>query len=200
MMPPPKLRDPILLFLVAALFATVALKATFLPDWLRTFLMLCAMIFGLSGVVTASNWVMYMAGLRIREINKARIEGAYSLAMALHGLTMRQTELVARHDVIEIGGILGQEDIAWTIRAPGGDLPWEFMEEFLIKSKETQPYLWPIRKHDEMDWQNSEQLCTIATNLIRSRGWAERASGPYAAKLTTDLGLVVAKFGVDLDG
>jgi len=194
----PRLRDPILLFLVAALFATVALKATFLPDWVRTLFMFAAAIFGLGGVLTAVNWIAYNFGVRLREINKAKIEGMYSLACAFQGLTMRQTELVARHDVTEIAGILGQDEIVWNIRAPGGDIPWDFMADFLSKSTETQPYLWPIRKHDDMDWQNSEHLCTIATDLIIHRDWAKRAAGPYAAKLSTSLEVVAAKLGVEL--
>lgn len=198
MMPPPRLRDPILLFLVAALFAVAAAKGTFLPDWLRTLLMLIAAIFGIAGAATAVNWAAHNFGVRIREINKARVEGVYSYALALHGLTTRQTELVARHDVIEILGIVGTDDVLWNIRAPGGDIPLEFMVDFLVKSQETAPYLWSIRKHDEMEWQNSEELCTTATDLIKSKGWAERASGPYAARLTTDLGLVAAKFGVEV--
>ena len=193
---PPRLRDPILLFLVAALFATVALKATFLPDWVRTFMMFCAAIFGAAGIATALNWVTYMTGVRLKELNKAKVEGIAFAAFALKGLTIQQTELVARHDIIAISGIVGADEIAWTIRAPGGDIPWDFMSEFLEKSKDTAPYLWPVRKHDDLGWENSEYLCTLATDLIKSQGWAEKASGPYAARLTTDLGLVAGKFGV----
>ena len=109
---------------------------------------------------------------------------------------MQQTELVSRHDIVAISGLIGSEGVEWTIRAPGGDIPWDFMSDFLDKSKETNPYLWPVRKHDEMDWQNSEHLCSLATDLIKAQGWAEKSSGPYAARLTTDLGLVAGKFGL----
>ena len=192
----PRLRDPILLFLVAALFATIALKATFLPDGLRAFLMACSFIFGVAGAVTALNLLAHMASIRIKEINRARVEGSRALAFAIQGLTMQQTELVARHDIVAISGLIGSEGVEWTIRAPGGDIPWDFMSDFLNKSQETKPYLFPIRRHDELDWRNSEQLCSLATDLIKAQGWAERASGPYAARLTTDLGLVARVFGL----
>ena len=198
MIAPPRLRDPILLFLVAALFATVALKVTFLPDWLRTFFMACAFIFGVWGTLTALNLLTYWTGLRIKEINKARYEGTTALAYAIKGLTMQQTELVARHDVLAISGILGDDDIIWEIRAPGGDIPWDFMADFLEKSVETQPYLWPVRKHEHLGWPNSEHLCAITTDLIKSKGWAEKSSGPYAAKLTTSLEIVASKFRVEV--
>jgi hypothetical protein len=192
----PRLRDPILLFLIAALFVAIALKVSFLPDWMRAFLVACAVIFGVAGAATALNWLSHMTSIRIKEINKARVEGSRALAFAIQGLTMQQTELVARHDIVAISGLIGNEGIEWTIRAPGGDIPWGFMSDFLDKSKETNPYLWPVRKHDELNWQNSEHLCSLATDLIKSQGWAERASGPYAARLTTDLGLVAGIFGM----
>ena len=198
MNPLPRGRDPILLFLLAALFAALALRVTWFPDWLRAFLMLCAVIFGAAGALTGWNWIAHNASYRISALSKARVQGSYVLAVALQGLTIKQTDLVARHDVVGISGIVGDKEVEWTIRAPGGDIPWGFMADFLEKSIETDPYLWPVRKHDELGWPDSENLCTITTDLIKSKGWAERSSGPYAARLTTALGIVAGKFRVGL--
>jgi hypothetical protein len=200
MMPPPQLREPVLLFLFAALLGSLAWKVTWWSEWLRMFLVFGASIFLFFGIASTINLVAFVSAARIRELNRARVAGVHDLAIALKGLTPKQTDMVARHDVIEIAGILGNDSLEWTIHAPGGDIPWEFMVDFLRKSQETEPYLWPIRKHDELDWQDSENQCTIATNLlIHSReGWAEKAAGPYSAKLTTSLELVAAYFGVEL--
>lgn len=199
MIPLPRGRDPILLFLLAALLAALALRVTWLPDWLRAFLMLCAIVFGAAGALTGWNWIAYNASYRIRELSRARVAGSYLLSTGLHGLTIKQTDLVARHDVIEIAGILGPDGVVWNIKAPGGDIPWDFMADFLRKSRETEPYLWPVRKHDEMGWQDSEHLCTLSTDLLihSPEGWAEKAAGPYSARLTTSLDLVMAYFGVE---
>jgi hypothetical protein len=141
-----------------------------------------------------------MFSVRLGEFNKAKAAGAMTIAFAIQGLTSKQTDIVARHDVIALYGIMGEEGLVWNIRAPGGDLPYEFMKDFLRKSKETEPYLWPVRKHDVFDWSNSEELCKIATDLLvyNSRDWAVKAAGPYSAELTKPLGLVAAYFGVEL--
>ncbi len=183
---------------LAALFAAVALRVTWLPDWLRALLMFGAIIFGAAGVVTAWNWITYNAAYRIGELSKARVAGPYLLSVGLSGLSAKQTDLIARHDIVGISGIVGDDDITWTIHAPGGDIPWQFMADFLEKSTETDPYLWPIRKHEEMGWPDSENLCTITTNLIKHKGWAEPSSGPYTARLTTALGIVAGKFQVEV--
>lgn len=199
-MPPPRLRDPIWLFLIAALLAAVAWKVTWLADWLRAFFMFCVLIFIFFGIMSAANLISFVSAIRIREMGRARIAAPEALALALKGLTPAQTDMVARHDVIEIAGILNNDGIIWNIKAPGGDIPWEFMGDFLRKSQETEPYLWPIRQHDELDWQDSEHLCTISTNLLihSPEGWAEKAAGPYSARLTTSLELVVAHFRVEM--
>ena len=120
MNPLPRGRDPILLFLLAALFAALALRVTWFPDWLRAFLMLCAVIFGAAGALTGWNWIAHNASYRISALSKARVQGSYVLAVALQGLTIKQTDLVARHDVVGISGIVGDKEVEWTIRAPGG--------------------------------------------------------------------------------
>jgi len=189
----PRLRDSVLYLLVSALCA-------YLADRYESLLAVAGtVIFGSAGVVMLVNWMVHEYSLRLRDVNKAKTEGTTTIAYALKGLTMQQTDIVARHDMVTIAGLVGSDGVQWVIKAPGGDIPWRFMVDFLVKTQETNPYLFPIRRHDEFDWPNSEQLCTLATNLIKSCGWAERASGPYAARLTTSLAVVAGKFGLDND-
>jgi hypothetical protein len=198
MIPAPRIRDPILLFLLAAFLVAAALKITWLPDWIRTALLFGAAIFGTFGVISTLNYLAYLTGIRIREINRARLEGTLPLAMALQGLTPKQTDIVARHDIIELAGMLGSEGIIWNIKAPGGDIPLDFMWEFLEASIDTEPYLFPVRRHTEISYLDAENLLKISTDLLKATGRAERSSGPYAAKLTTDLRLIAAEFGLEI--
>jgi hypothetical protein len=206
----PRLTTPILLLLLAALFGALAAYGTKMPDWLRVFLVACAFVFGFFGVLSLLDWIAARFADRLESIQAAKVYSAVMVANALHGLSQAQTEIVAKFGMVEARGLMGENQIFWTIQAPGGDIPWECIADFVMQSDKTKPHLWPISQHDIFSadpyrWQDfrgyggAEQLCTRITDLFIHRGWAEKESGPYAARLIVPLNVVAKYFRVEDD-
>ena len=194
----PRMRSAVVWFIIAA-FAAALARGDRLPEWLRLFCAAVAVIAASAGIVEAVNYLTYAYANRTRDIEEARNYAAVMLANALKGLTAQQTDIVARYGAVTAVGIIGQDEVNWLVRAPGGDLPLGFVQDFLELSAKTSPFLWPVRKHEELrDWPNSEQLCTVITDLMLYRDWAERAGGPYPARLIVPLKEVADKFGLEM--
>lgn len=187
----PKLKTPMIALTLAALCLAVTLKAKDVPDWLRLFTALLALVFGVTGIVTLADWLAHNAADRLHEINSARVWGAVSLASALKGLTPDQTTAVLAGEKVAIQLIADEEPIFF-VRGLTRSIPWTFVEEFFRRSMMTDPFLWPVRE------AGNEQLATDLTNLIVSRGWADKAVGPFSAKLKKPLMWVARRFMVEL--
>ena len=199
MLDTPRMRSAVVYFIIAALFGTLAWRGDRLPDWFRLFCSGVALIAASAGIVETVNYLTYAATNRIRDFEEARNYAAIMLANSLKGLTAQQTDIVARYGAVTAVGIIGQNEVNWLVRAPGGDLPLGFVQDFLELSAKTSPFLWPVRKHEELnDWPNSEQLCTIMTDLCLHRDWAERSGGPYPARLLVPLKEVADKLGLEM--
>ena len=199
MLDTPRIRSAVVYFIIAAFFAMLAWRAERLPDWLRLFFAGVAVIAGGAGIAETINYLAYSFDNRFREFNEAKVYGQVMLASALKGLTAAQTDILTRYGMMTAVGIVGQNEIIWSIRAPGGDLPLGFCQDFLELSAQSLPYLWPVRKHEALkEWLNSEQLCTIFTDLCIHRDWAEKSSGPYSARLRVPLKEVADKFGLEM--
>jgi len=200
-----RLGSVVAFWVLAALFGSLGWGVKSLPDWVRMLLQILAILFVVIAIITTLDWSTHQATARMKEYNYARTSHAVQLASALKGLTIRQTEIVARYDVLEARGLMGEDGrIAWTIAAPGGDIPLAFIQDFLILSKETAPYLFPIREHEEIkkrfEWRNAESMAKATTDLfIYTLGWADKATGPYPAKLNRSLDWVLPKFGVNYE-
>src|SRR3990167_8828474 len=155
----PRMRSAVVYFIVAAFFAALAWRGDRLPEWLRFFCAAAAVIAASAGIVEAVNYLTYAYANRTRDIREANAYAAIMVANSLKGLTAAQTDIVARFGTVMGTGIVGENEVQWTIRAPGGDLPLGFVQDFIELSTKTSPFLWPIRKHDELrDWPNREQL------------------------------------------
>lgn len=195
----PKKSDWLLSYLAAALSFSLSWKLTRIPEWFSFFLLLVAVVFLSSGFLNMINWQRHENARRVKAMSLAKTAGQTAMGHAFKGLPYKAIDMIARHDATEIRAILGNNDeFVWVISAPGGDIPWLFMAEFLERSLETFPYLFPVRNHHEFDWPNSEELCTIATNFIKWKGWAKPAVGNRAAELTTSLEVVAAKLRIEL--
>jgi hypothetical protein len=197
----PRLRDPLLSALAAVICFSMALAATRAPDWLRMFLTACGIVFATAAVITGLDFVLARFADRLSEIDAARTAGATRLASAMRGLTMTQTDFVMRQSAVTVSGLLSDVAPMWVVRGPTVDIPLDFIADFLEKSAESYPYLWPERKaaeigEGEQTWSNARQYCVEATNLIVSNGWAQRAVGPYAAMATVGLDVLRAHLGV----
>jgi hypothetical protein len=189
----PKLRTPLIAMIWLALFAGL-LKVPSLPDWLRMIMVILCIVFGVAGVMTLADWVTFRAGERLRELGTARTWAATSLAGALKGLTAAQTDAVLRQQAASIVIIPEEDSTLIMVRCLRRDIPWEIVEEFFVQSMESEPYLMAVRN------TRHEEAIADLTALIIAKGWATRASGPYAARLTKPLSWVAARFWVDLEG
>ncbi len=189
----PKLRTPLILMTWLALVAGL-LKVPSLPAWLSLIMVILCIVLGVSGGITLMDWIAYRTSQRLHELSAARVYAATSLAGALKGLTAAQTDAVLRQQAASVVIIPEEESTLIMVRCLRRDIPWEIVEEFFIQSIETEPYLSAVRN------SRHEEAIADLTGLIIAKGWATRASGPYAARLTKPLSWVAARFWVDLEG
>lgn len=189
----PKLREPVIFLILAALAVSIAWKARDLPDWVRLFVVLLAIVFGAAGVATMFDWLSHNMAQRLREINTARTWGAVNLANAFRGLTAAQTESVLAGEKVGMLLIPSDDEPMLFVRGLTRSIPWDTVEEFLQLSVQTEPFLYPVREF------GNEAFATDLTNLIVSRGWANAATGPYSAKLTKPLEWVAQRFWVEIE-
>jgi hypothetical protein len=197
----PRLRDPLLSTLLAGLCFLLAWKIDRFPEWLRMFLAFMGVVFSATAIVTGIDFLVYRIGARLEEFSLARYAGAVRFASALKGLTMSQTDMVQRQMATNIAGIPGDAGPVWVIRGQAGDVPLAYAVDFFEWSKQTAPYLWPVRRGSEVGggdgWSNGVQYAQELTRSVISNGWAKQASGPYAAILTEPLETVASKYGVE---
>lgn len=188
----PKLRTPLLAFIIAALCVALVLKARFLPDWLRLFLTCLAFILGFVGIITLGDWIAHNFAERIKEINRARTLGLVLVSNALRDMSPDTAAHVLALDTTYISMIAEETGPVFFVRCLSRDVPFVFVEDFLEKSRESDPFLWPVRE------SGNKEYAQALTNLIIARGWADKAEGPLSAKLIKPLPWVAGKFGVEL--
>jgi hypothetical protein len=188
----PKLRTPLLCLIAAAFFLAAAVKGDKLPDWARLGAAGAALVFAIVGIVSLADWIANHAAGRLREINEARTCGAVALANALKGLTLAQTQAVMAGEKVAMRLIPGDDEPALYIQGMTEQIPWDFAQEFLTLSMETDPFLYPVRQ------AGNERYATDLTNLIKARGWATTAVSNTSARLTKPLRWVAARFWVEL--
>lgn len=169
------------------------LRVPSLPEWFSLIMVILCIVLLVAGVITFFDWMAYRAGQRLHEISAARTYAATSLASALKGLTAAQTDAVLRQQAASIVIIPEEESTLIMVRCLRRDIPWEIVEEFFVSSIESEPYLMAVRN------SRHEEAIADLTGLIIAKGWAVRATGPYAAKLTKPLKWVAARFWVDLE-
>jgi hypothetical protein len=128
----------------------------------------------------------------MKEMNLARTYGAVTLANALKGLTTFQTEAILAGEKVAMQLVPADDEPLLFVRGLTRSIPHSFVEEFLTKSQLTEPYLYPVRE------AGNEEFATDLTNLIVSRGWADKAVGPLSAKLTRPLSWVAMRFWVEM--
>ena len=104
-----RLGSVVVFWTLAALFGSMGWGVKSVPEWVKFFLQLLAVIFTVIAVMTTLDWATHQATARLKNYNYARTASAVQLASALKGLTIKQTEIVARHDVLEVRGLLGED-------------------------------------------------------------------------------------------
>lgn len=186
----PGLAMPLISLVLSALF--VALNVNDLPEWLGLFTIMLAVLFSVFGLFATVDWLTHALAERMREVNTARTWGAVTLAQALRGLTTGQTEAIMAGEKVALELMPTDDEPLIQVRGLTRHIPWHFVQEFLEKSQMTAPYLYPIRE------AGNEAYATDLTNLIVARGWADKAAGPFSAKLKKPLSWVAKRFWVDL--
>ena len=130
---------------------------------------------------------------RVKDFQDARIMPLVIMAQEMKGLTNGQTDLLAQYSVPKIMGVLGDDRMLWTVKFIGGDVPLDLVLTFIDMSREKEPFLWPVREHEHFAFRqylNAEKSLQVVTDGFIFNGWAEKAGGPYPARL---------KRGVSLD-
>jgi hypothetical protein len=189
----PRLQVPIVCFIFAALFLALVVKVKPMPEWIRMFLALMALVLGTIGLFTLVDWVSYVATERVRAYQIAKSTAIRMVAQAVRELTASQTEAVFALDQTYITLIADEAGPVFLVRTLSRDVPFSAVEEFLQRSADTRPFLYPVREFGNKEW------AAAITNLIVARGWAERGVGPMPAKATRDIAWIAARFGVSLE-
>ena len=187
----PKLWIPIVSFLIAALLLALVLK-TQLPDWVRFWLASVAVICGFVGLITALNWISFNSAARIRDLADARTYGARAMATAIRDMSSSKAEAILSMNQTYIEMIVDEADPIFVVRTLTGVVPFEFVQEYLELSLQTDPYLWPERETSNWRWAKS------LTDLMIAKGWAEHGAGNMPAKTLKDLSYIARRFGVAL--
>jgi len=198
----PRLRDPLLSTILAGACFFLAWRGERLPDWLRLFAAFLGIVFAATALVTGLDFLLWRISERVSDLNHARHGWKEAFALSLRGLTASQTDMVQRQLAMAIVGIPGDGGPVWAIRGSAVDVPLEYVADFFEWSKETQPYLWPVRRGHEAGggdgWSNGVQYAAEITRSVISNGWAKAASGPYAAILVEPLETVAGKYGCEV--
>ena len=151
-------------------------------------------LFLFAGILQLFNNIAYHGAQRLREFNMARVLHITQVANAVQHLTTgRQLELVESIGLVTMSLVPGEQEPILFVDVPGGRVPHEAVQDFLRQSVETAPYLMPVRRGGQ-PWRDA----VLITSLLIAHGWAERASGPHAAKLTVPLEQVAAALWVEL--
>ena len=152
-------------------------------------------LFLLAGLLQLANSVAYHTGQRMREINMARVVHITATANAIERLTSgRQLEIVEAMGFATMSLVPGDIEPILFVDVPGGRVSHETVTDFLRQSVETAPYLMPVRRGGQ-PWRDA----VLITALLVAHGWAEKASGPHAARLTVPIEKVAAALWVELD-
>lgn len=160
------------------------------------FILAClALMFLVAAIVQSVDVVTYRAANRIREFQLARVQAITATANAIERLTTgKQLELVETMGFTTMSLVPGDLEPVLFVDVPGGRVPHETVTDFLRQSVETAPYLMPVRRGGQ-PWRDA----VLITSLLIAHGWAEKASGPHAARLTVPIEKVAAALWVELD-
>lgn len=166
--------------------------------WIAIVLRLISIGFILLTLFLALDLGRHYNSERIRERNFAVVAGQVRLADALKGLTQSSQEYVMAHGIsLEI--IPGDAPQVY-VRMGAGVIPLLFVQDYLQASVPTFPELYPIRDVAERlpEWKGARRFAEMFTRACMDAGFIDRASGPHAARLVTDIERVAAWFGVGL--
>lgn len=162
-------------------------------EYWKLFFVGLAILTGAACMVTfvyylANNYVNFIGNFSVR-----RLSGQIRLAEAIKGLTYNQLNLVEHYGSLNVETLLGPPPV-FVATLMGGKVPMRFILDFMRASRDTEPYLWPVRErhHPYLErYSQSREMAAIVTAEIIRQDWAVEAAGPNAAKLlegvTTDL-------------
>ena len=193
----PRTLPAIALWLLCIVLGSVgyAIKDDSRVSWLAWVMMLSALMFGVFAFVQTVDVIAFRTGQRMREINMARVLHITQVANAVQGLTSgRQLEIVEAMGFATMSLVPGDIEPILFVDVPGGRVPHETVTDFFRQSVETAPYLMPVRRGGQ-PWRDA----VLITALLVAHGWAEKASGPHAARLTVPIEKVAAALWVELD-
>lgn len=174
----PRLREPILLSLLAVLCLVVAMWEERLPDWLRGFLVFAGVIFLAWAIFTTIDLIRYRVNLRMREqLAAAAVTERVLMLRELRHMNRDQMDALSRWTpTLEI--IAATTGPVTYLNTFGVLIPMVFIAEFLQDGE--GPYLCRIRKFGE--GTKERQWAELFTRYVVGQGWAERSNGPYAAR------------------
>lgn len=198
----PKIFEVVVFALLAALCASIAYVSRNLEPvrWWQILLVLFAVIFLATALVTGINWIVFNAIERFEQANRARLEPVIALAKAMKGLSIQQTELLARYDIPAFVDQYTGQRVVHLLRCTDGNLVDKaFIADFLRQSLKRPGYLHPVREHQVFkDWIDTERLCRSVTNSLIHWGMATKAVGNRPAETIFSIDVIAEKLEVEL--
>jgi hypothetical protein len=171
----------------------------------RGLLVLVGGVFGGLGLLWVLNWGVYHFALRLTELRRAQAITPEIQALAiLARLRPDQMAFAVDHGIMPaVELVTGDPDdeadpgVAIFLRVVGGDLvPLDFVDAFFDRSRRTFPHLAPIRTWSE--GTRERELAELLTAHLVVLDLADRARGPYAARLKVPPGRAMKRAGLGL--
>jgi hypothetical protein len=154
----PRLRDPILWLLGAAICLILAWSQTRWSEWLRVSLVVVGVILAVAGVFDLVNWLVYAVALRMEQVRTAMAitERAAILTTLSH---MDAAQIATLNQYAPVVAVLaGQPGPIYSlVMHEGGPVPMAFVNEFIDRGTDT--HLAAVRQ-----WSAE----------TRERGWADQ--------------------------
>jgi len=186
-----KMIEALIFSFLATICFGLVLKTELPPFWSFT-LVVMGIIFAVIAIFYAIEYIdaTYTEHIRMREL--AKVEAPMLFLQVANASGPAQLDAMRRFQTWDISGTIGndgvQDFVTYTLHLPQDDIPLELLRLFLVMSDD--PFLCPIDRHDDVifkDFINVEKRLTVLTNEFIRRGWADKASGPYPARLKSHL-------------
>jgi len=190
----PKLSTPVFAACFSAFFLWIAWKVKF-PDWLQALLVIIGVALALVAFVTGGDYLLALIERHVTNSREAWYAPYIRLTQTVSQMTPAQLAFVQEVVPLRMVGKFGaQDELSWWISAPRGDVPLDFLGEYLEQcQKEGWDTLPP--QHGMADSMAREYVARVH-ELMFWRGFATKPAGNMRAKWLVAPNVVYKKMGL----
>jgi hypothetical protein len=185
----PRLREPIVMLLAAAICLILAWEQERWPDWVRIILVVAGVVLLAAAGLELVDWVWYAYNARLGELMAARAQTERAaLVEVISRMTPEQISVMSSFaPVVEVLTGLSGGPI-YQLRTQTGLVPLGFVEEFLSRAE--PGFLAPVRSWGE--GTTARRYAEEFTGFMCYLGFAEAAAGSRPARWIDEAGAMAA--------